>query len=293
MDARLLKYFVILSEEMNYRKAAERLFITQPTLSQQIKQLEQDAGVPLVERVGNQIQLTEEGKLLKVEAYRILKELSALDQKLKNYHESLTHGIRIGVSGINLIIRPIELFAAAYPEIQLQVYEHSFDTLYTGIMNGEFAFGLSYNSDIPNDHLSREIMGYDEFQCVLPLKHELIEHEYVSSADLVRYPLILAQEKLSARKFLSHYENLNGIKLLPRYEMPNYTSCLDLVKKGLGISVLPKSFLNNYEEEDFQIIELGDFDQQREISLLYKRERAFSTYEEELLNYIREVFKKD
>lgn len=290
MDLRKLKYFVILSEEMNFRKAAERLFITQPTLSQQIKQLEIEVGLNLFNREKNQITLTAEGKMLVASAYHIIKETESLQIKLNDYHHLLQDEIKIGVTGTNLVLNPIENFAKQYPKTKISLLEKSFRSLCQKINEEEISFGICYHYEMKDFELARKIIGQDIFHCILPINHPLAYNNSLSITDLTDYPLILAQESLTIRKSLQHYENQTNTKLMPQYEMPNYTSCLTLVEKGLGVSILPLSFLTSHPLSNFVHLPLADFTESRNISVIYRRDHAFTPSEEQFLDCVMQCF---
>lgn len=280
MDIRKIKYFIVLCEEMNYRKAAERLFITQPTLSQQIKQLENDLRMELFHRDYNKISLSEEGKLFLSQAYHLVKEFDSLQVRLKAYRNALSEEIKIGVTGTNLIIHPLELFAEKYPTTKFQIVERSFTTICQQILQEELAFGVCYYFDDSQSKLARQIVGQDSFCCAVPADHPLAQKEAISMANLSQYSLILPQENLTIRKSLADYERLTNVKLIPLYEMPNYVSSLNLVERGLGISILPISFLHSHPSDLHRTIPLENFTETKEIAVIHKREHAFSEQEE-------------
>lgn len=287
MDTRKLKYFIALCEEMNYRKAAERLFITQPTLSQQIKQLETDLDMNLFNREHNTISLTKEGTMLLSQSYHVIKEINALSLKLDEYKGKIDHEIVVGVTGANLILTPIQNFALEYSDAKISIKEHSIKTLRDLVTKNLIDFGLCYLSDEEDTLLVREIIGHDSFACVTPLDHPLTHKDSITIRDILPHSLILAQTGLATSKSLSHYEAMTNIKLVPNYEMPNYNACLSLVKKNLGISILPRSFLSSNDPEDYCSLPIRDLKEGLDIALIYRRDHVFTTTENALIQSIR------
>lgn len=287
MDLRLLNYFIVLTEEMNYRKAAERLFITQPTLSQQIKLLEEKMGFALFLREKNQLSLTPEGELLKTEAYRLLAEASASFQRMESYHHKLNDEIIIGSTGLNMLTQPIYEFSQFYPEIKIRAYERSHNSIKEMVISGETDIGLAYVSRRSDENLNYLNVGDDSFLCIVPENHMLATETAIPLHALLPYPLILTHERLAARKFLRMYEIQNNLNFFPLYEMANYTPCLDFVKRGLGVSVLPHSFIKNYAEEGFRIISINDFDEKLNVALMHRRDKSFTLYEEKFIEMIQ------
>ncbi|MBP2099005.1 LysR family transcriptional regulator [Enterococcus rivorum] len=286
MDLRLLNYFVILSEEMNYRKAAERLYITQPTLSQQIKQLEQNLSLTLFNRSGNQLILTPEGELLKIEAYRLFKNISELELALANCKEQVSKEIVIGVTGASLLVQPIVEFSKIFPNNKIQVHERSYTSLLPRVLNGSLDMGISYTPEFLDENLIFKKIGNDKCCCVVNQKHDLFTQQEISLIELLKYPLVLPHPNLAVRKYLKSYENKEHIYLDPLYEMPNYSSCLELVKQNLGVSLLPYSFIKNGFDKELKIIEVTDFDELIGVSLFYRRDKAFNTFEKSLTEMI-------
>ena len=125
MELRHLRYFVAVAEEKSFNKAAERLFISQPPLSRQIKQLEEEIGVTLIDRDNRPLKLTEAGDFFYDHALQIIKksdDLRAMTFRKGNFDNSLSIGF---VSSILYGILPkvIARFREVYPNIEIKLYE--------------------------------------------------------------------------------------------------------------------------------------------------------------------------
>lgn len=143
MELRLLRYFLAIANESNISKAAETLHLTQPTLSRQLVDLENEIGKKLFNR-GRHISLTEEGIILQRRAEEILSLVDKTKNEL-NQSEELTGTITIGsgvYSASNEIIRHLEKFSQLYPKVQYEIYTNSADTLQEKLEQGLLDFAL-------------------------------------------------------------------------------------------------------------------------------------------------------
>lgn len=213
MELRVLNYFLAVAREENITKAAQQLHITQPTLSRQIAQLEDELGVKLFTRSNHHIILTEDGMILK----RRAQELLALAQKTKqdflNKDENLVGTISIG-SGEYLstcyLTDCIAAFRKKYPHITYEFYSGNTSNIHDGIERGLLDVGLiSEPIDIQKfDFISMPV----EEQWGLLIRNDspLAQKKYISAKDLIGIPLILPEtyfQRNALKKWLGEYLN--------------------------------------------------------------------------------------
>src|SRR5690348_1839382 len=132
MDLRQLRYLIALSEEQHFTRAAEREHIAQPALSQQIRRLESELGLPLVERTTRSVAVTEAGSLLVGRARRILAEVDAAHAEMQRLNGLQTGHVSVGaihtMGPVDLSL-PLATFHQQYPGVELTVREHSSEEL--------------------------------------------------------------------------------------------------------------------------------------------------------------------
>ena len=155
MELRHLRYFTALAECLNFTRAAERVHVTQSTLSHQIRQLEEEAGRPLFDRIGKRVVLTEAGEVFLTFASKALKEV---DQGLSTLREEaarpMTGTLRIGAThtfNIRLIPECVATFLGRYPTVQVSVAELEADGIGSKLLAGELDMGIAYRPTGPTE----------------------------------------------------------------------------------------------------------------------------------------------
>src|SRR5450432_2591376 len=154
MELRHLRYFVALAEYLSFTRAAERVHVTQSTLSHQIRQLEEEVGQPLFDRIGKKVVTTEAGELFLAFASRALKEVDAGMAMLKPGGDGLTGQLHIGAThtfNIGLIPECVALFLERHPTVQVRVEELAADEIGARLHAGELDIGIAYRPNGPTD----------------------------------------------------------------------------------------------------------------------------------------------
>jgi DNA-binding transcriptional LysR family regulator len=245
MDLRQLRYLVALAEELNFTRAAAAEHIAQPALSQQIRRLEEEVGVGLVERTTRKVALTEAGELLAVRARRILAELEIAREEL----EAL-RGVDVGHVTIGAIhtMGPIDLslalaeFHARYPHVALSVREQTSEenAELLRIDELDLAF-LSVTERVESHELGLHQLISEELLVLLPIDHALARHEEVRMAELAHEQFISFRQGARLRELL--FSAGRDAQFEPRVTLESNEShrIRTLVSRGLGVAILPRS----------------------------------------------------
>ncbi|MEM6348430.1 MAG: LysR substrate-binding domain-containing protein, partial [Bacteroidota bacterium] len=193
IEWRHYRYFLAVAEELHFRRAAERLFITQPGLSRQIVQLEERLGVKLFERDKRKVNLTPAGEYLQQEISFIDRHLDLTRKNLRLIHQGVQGEIKVGFIGTamqavipNLLARLNE----AYPLIQASLEEMSIGEQVAAIREDKLDIGFVRLASAP-DGLEMRTVEEDTFSVVIPKDHELSEDNFQSLAQLSEEPFIL------------------------------------------------------------------------------------------------------
>ncbi|AZV58911.1 LysR family transcriptional regulator [Clostridium sp. AWRP] len=145
MDIKQLKYFLAIAKEKNITKAAEKLYMAQPPLSYQLKLLEEELGVKLIERNTHKIQLTDVGKRLQYRAEQMLKLMETTEKELKDINEGLQGTLSIGTvpsSGAALLPDRIQKFYKKYPDIDFQIWDGNTHRVLELLKSGIIEIGI-------------------------------------------------------------------------------------------------------------------------------------------------------
>jgi DNA-binding transcriptional LysR family regulator len=245
MELRQLRYLVALAEELNFTRAAAAEHIAQPALSQQIRKLEGEVGVALVERTTRHVSLTEAGQLLVVRARRILAELESAHSEL----ESL-RGIDIGHVTIGAIhtMGPIDLslalaeFHALHPQVALSVREQTSEECAELLRIDELDLAfLSVTERVESHELGLHQLISEELLVLMPVDHALARHEEVRMTELAHEQFISFRQGARLRELL--FSAGRDAQFEPRVTLESNEShrIRTLVSRGLGVAILPRS----------------------------------------------------
>lgn len=240
MNIKQLNSFLVLCEEQHYGRAASRLFITQPSLSQQIKQLETSLKIILFKRKGRNIELTKAGVVLKQHALKIMDDLKSAENDLCPWRNQQRDSIAIGVSGSHLILPVFQSFIGHYPDISLTVKEHSSEQTIKKITDGSLDMGIVYQMPLPS-HLSATLLFEDEIIAAIPLSHPLASQRVLQLEDLNDQSLIVLNDALLLRTVITNELNRKGVVANIICELDNHYSCLEYAEGQIGIALIARS----------------------------------------------------
>jgi LysR family cyn operon transcriptional activator len=242
MELRHLRYFIQAAELQHFTRAARALHVSQPTLSLQIRQLEEEVGAPLFERVGRHVRLTEPGELFYSYARRALRELEAGQQGI-NELKGLTRGVlSLGVTyslSARLLPPLLVAYAGQHPGVRLSVTVGNTSEVEQGLLAGRFDVGFAYLS-AKFAGLTAAPLFEEDVVVVLQAGHPLAQREALRWGDLLDLDWVLASEGYSTRRLID--EHLARAGLSPRIvlESSDVDVLLSTVRLGLGITLVSR-----------------------------------------------------
>ena len=245
MELRQLRYLVALAEELNFTRAALAEHIAQPALSQQIRRLEEEVGVGLVERTTRKVALTEAGELLAVRARRILAELEIAREEL----EAL-RGVDVGHVTIGAIhtMGPIDLslalavFHEAHPGVALTVREQASEECAELLRADELDLAfLSVTERVESHELAFHQLISEELMVLLPRDHALAGRARVRMAELAQEHFISFRQGARLRELLLSAGRDAQFEPRVTLESNEAQRIRALVARGLGVAILPRS----------------------------------------------------
>ena len=199
MELRVLRYFLEAAREGNITHAAERLHISQPTLSKQLKELEGELGKKLFIRGNYNVRLTDEGMLLRKRAEDILEMVDKTEEEFKALGEITGGDIRIGCAeseGIRHLAQRIKAVQAQYPRIRVHLYSGDRSDLAERLEQGLLDFAVLVESNDLSKYNYLPLPGADTWGIILRKDHPLAEREAVVPEDLLDVPLICPRQGL-------------------------------------------------------------------------------------------------
>ena len=207
MEIRVLKYFLTIAREENITRAAEQLHITQPTLSRQIMQLEEELGVRLFQRNRVNVVLTEEGRLLRRRAQEILELADKAEQEIIQNRETVAGEIGIGCGetrNMACLSRLMETFRQKYPDVTFNIYTAIADDVKERLENGTLDFGLLMEPVEISRYNFVRMPLQERWSVLMRRDSPLAEKEVITPADLVGIPLIISKRQ-SVRNELENW----------------------------------------------------------------------------------------
>lgn len=248
MELTQLAYFVEVARLNNFTKAAERLKIAQPALSQQIRKLEQELGIKLFKRTGRGVTLTGAGEQFFIGAEKTLAEAQMAKDSVKGFINSPHGNIMVGALESMVQTRLPSLlvaFSKKYPGIKVFIRENTTEPLLEALKRGELDLALAhtevnYSSNIdlaPPKGLCSKPLYQDELVLVVAKGHPLVNRKTISIKELREESFVSFKEGSGIRSQLLATCHKEGFELLITYEC---ASPRTLVAEGLGVSVLPR-----------------------------------------------------
>lgn len=275
LEIRHLKYFLALADELHFRKAAEKLYISQPGLSRQIKEMEQDLGIKLFDRHNRKVELTGAGKYLKIEIARNLKNLDNILNHAKHLNDGVEGDLNLGYVGSAMqeVIPELLLkFRKENPRALFSLKEMDNNTQIESLLSQEIDVGFVRLERIPKGIEIRTILR-ENFCLVLPKTHPLDAASFKDIKQLENDSFILFDSKYS----MSYHEKVMqifddaGVTPLITHNTIHAGSIYKLVENNFGVSIVPKSLQNN-GLKTIKFIELKNIPQKTTLSVVWSAE---------------------
>jgi DNA-binding transcriptional LysR family regulator len=293
MDLRQLRYLVALSEECHFTRAAAREHVAQPALSQQIRRLEEELGVTLVERTTRQVTITHAGRLLVARARRILGEIDAAAAELAALKGMESGRVNVGTMhtmGPIDVSLPLAIFHERHPGIELTVREHSSEELAEMLRDDtlDLAF-LSVTERVESHGLGLHQLVSEELVAVLPRDHRFARRRELRMADLEDEEFISYREGARLRELLVAAGRHAGFQPRIKLESNESGRIRRLVARGMGVAILPRSDAVS-PGADVAGVALVDPMLSRDITLAWRHDRRHPPAVGEFLALARSTF---
>ena len=249
MDLRRLRYFVVVAEEQNFSRAAERLNMAQPPLSDQIKRLEEAIGAKLFDRSSRGASLTEAGKVLLAEARRLLVQVDQTTRMVRRAGNGEVGRLTLGFvpSASNSVLPPIlSSFRERYPDVHLYLQEMSPDGLVDGLHEGRLDVSFLF-LPFQDATLSVESVSREPLVVALPETHQLAAEEEVDLRDLAHQPFVLpARWRMPGLlwQVMTACRDAGFEPEAVQKEVWLMQTIVGLVAGGIGVALVPASLRN-------------------------------------------------
>ena len=293
---RQIEYLVALSETLHFRRAAERVGVSQPTLSAQLSALEERLGVQLVERTRNSVLITPVGRQILASGRRILRDVQEIRDVAASQQGELTGSIRLGLAptiGPYLLPQFLPDLHRKYPDLKFYVREQVPNALPAALADGTYDMVLMAlpvtNSDLVSVPIFREPLFV-----IAPQDHPLAEQGHVERSDLAGQSVLALEQGHQLHEQVSAICEEFGARMRYDYEGTSLDTLYQMVSMGMGISFLPGLFVRSAlaRSRGAVALELKGRSLSRTIGLVRRSTSERQTDFDTLLTYIRRTVER-
>ena len=293
MDLRTLRYFVTVAEELNITRAAERLNMSQPPLSNQIKALESELGTTLFIRGKRHLKLTEAGSLLYRRAVQLLELAEQTQQEIRSL-DGLSGTIQVSVvegRAPFLLARWIAGFRAEFPEVRFRLWNGGGDEVFERLDRGLAELAV-VAAPYDRENFEGFPVSREPWVAMIPASHPLAqtEDECIPLQSLVGEPLIVPSRSSRISAIQKWFEEI-GAEPNVVCELSNYLDAVALAEQGVGICIFPQTtYTPNRMLVKKVIVESA---RQVEYVLVWARKQRRSELVEEFINFVRDSLQEE
>ena len=296
MADRRLKIFHTVARLLNFTKAGEQLHMTQPAVTFQIRQLEEQFNTRLFDRTHNKVTLTEAGKLVYMYADRILKIYEDMHRSINEMTGDVSGGVSLGASTtIAEYMLPLLIgeFKLKFPEVKISLKESNTEDIVTMVENNVVDLGIVEGS-VNNKNLLVEQCRVDQLVVILPNDHPLAGARTLHVRDLLEYPFICRESGSGTQEAISNYvaEHCREGGLNVCFELSSPEAIKGAVEAGMGISIVSNATI----EKELRLGTLTAVELsprlERPFSFVRQRYKFKSRAADELLGFAQEFCRK-
>jgi len=250
MLLRHVRYFLAVAEHANFTRAAEALHVSQPTLSQQIKQLEDRLGTQLLDRSGRTIQLTDSGTAYLHYARRALQDLEAGQRAIHDVRDLSRGSLRLAMTPTftSYLIGPlVERFNTRYPNITLSIREMAQEQIELLLNADELDVGIAFD-DTRSPDIEAQVLWVEALALVVGKAHPHAKRRNpLKLADFAKESLVLLSESFATRQFTDRYCAQHGVTPRIAVEVNSTSAVVEIVRRGRLATLLPMAIARENE----------------------------------------------
>jgi len=272
MDTRALKNFITLAETLHFTKTSEKVFIAQPALSRQIKELERSIGAQLFKRDKRNVSLTKAGAYFKEVAQQTVDQLDYAIKRTKQIHLGEAGEVKIGYTHSivqTILPRIVKEIRTKFPGVKTVLREMNNTDQYKDLAEGRLDIGFATNIIAP-ENIKSKVFFEDVFVVVLPKTHHLLKEKKFDLSALANEPFILPH-KIDGSAYVYTVESIcldAGFFPNVVHNTASVSSALKLVEAGLGVTIEPKRSLSS-QNLAIKFIELNKISQKAQSAILW------------------------
>lgn len=258
MELRHLRYFIAVAAAQNFTKAAATVHVSQPSLSVQIRALEDELGARLFDRLGRKVSLTQAGELFRDHAERAVRELERATQLVQEVHGAQRGRLVVGtLATVNSYLIPpvVSQFKQRFPQVHLQIHSQPSNDIVSSVLANRLDLGICL-LPLVDDRLLTVPLFEERLVLVAPTQYPLSQSR-LRMKDLAGLPLILMPADYCLRKMVEAGCSEARVKTDVVLEMTSPEGILHAVAEGAGLTILPELYVRlRSPGSKFRLIEL-------------------------------------
>lgn len=278
MDIRQLRYFIVIAEEKQISAAAKKLYMSQPPLSQQLKNMEASLGEQLFERSGKFLELTEAGKTLYKYALQITQMMEEAKNEVADVGGGVDGRLAVGINTFSLdnLNEVFHQYRSMYPKIKYKIQQNESSLLCYLLKQREIEMAI-VRLPLEIDEFTLQHLHSEPFYVITSKEKKLFTGD-ATLEEVSRYPLVLPSiEGLGV--YYSIHEAFSKAKIQPEIiaEFSDLKLMMELVSTDFGVSIVPESLLHLYKEYPVHIHKIADSEQlSGDIGLIWLKDHRLS-----------------
>jgi len=297
MNFNHLRVFVAVAQTLNYSKAGEALHISQPTVSVQVKKLEEELGIDLFEQIGKKIYLTEAGQTLYTYAKKIFGLADIAKEAIEDLRGLNKGTISVGASttaGIYILPQISKSFEHQNQGVEINLTIYNSQVIQDMVLTNQLEYAIIGDGVgiIPSDLYMLPICN-DELVAVVSPEHPLARVRSIAIEDLLKQRLVLRQKGSSTRDILEERAGRLGLELKASMQF----NCVEAIKKAveakLGVSIVTKhAIASELKSGTLTVVNVIGIDLKRKLNLIYHKEKRFSPLGKAFLEFVQKAIKE-
>lgn len=289
MELRVLHYFLTVAREENITKAADVLHITQPTLSRQLMQLEEEVGAQLFKRLSRKIVLTHEGMLLRRRAEEIIDLVSKTEKELLAGDNLISGEIAFGAGelyAVEVLAPFLKSFQQKYPNVTFDLYTGNAEQIKERLDDGLCDIGLMLEPINIEKYEFIRLQERERWVILMPLDDPLTLKDFITPADLHRLPLIMVRRQPVRTELTnwlgSYYKDINIV-----FTSNMTTNAAIMVKNGFGYALVVEGSVSFWDKQQIAYRPLKPAITASTV-ICWKKHQPFSPAAEKFISYLKE-----
>ncbi len=292
-DTKLISLLAV-NELKNYTLAAKKLNLTQPAISQHIRQLETELNIKIFNRVGSELKITPEGEILVKYARRIVSMYADLESRLKDlkrHSKTLTIGITHTAES-NIVAEVLASYSLSNKGTKIKIISDTIKNLYDKLSTYEIDFAF-VEGKVTEKKYSSILLDTDHLVAAMNLNNPLAKNKIVDINDLKKEKMILRSKQSGTRSlFVTQLANMNMSidEFNVIMEIDNIATIKDLIRKGVGVSVLPRSVcFSELKDHSLAILPIENVDMIREMNVVFVKDFVSMDILDDIISIYREM----